>query len=103
MLGERIESYEKIMSVYRFHQMWREANILFPKMPLLQRQKIQEKLSEALEAILLGMLLPADYASEQQNGSLLVFDVSDRLYYLMEFLDGNYSAGKMNKIGRAHV
>ena len=102
LLGERIESYEKIMSVYRFYQMWREGNILFPKMPLLQRQKIQEKLSEILEAILLGMVLPADYASEQQNGSLLVFDVSDRLYYLMEFLDGNYSAGKMNiykKIG----
>ena len=67
LLGERIESYEKIMSVYRFYQMWREGNILFPTMPLLQRQKIQEKLSETLEAILLGMVLPADYASEQQN------------------------------------
>ena len=81
MLGERIESYEKIMSVYRFHQMWREGNILFPKMPLLQRQKIQEKLSEALEAILLGMLLPADYASEQQNGSLLVYLIGYIIYW----------------------
>ncbi len=35
------------------------------------------------------MVLPADYASEQQNGSLLVFDVSDRLSYLLEFFDGN--------------
>ena len=36
----------------------------------------------------MGMVLPVIYVSERQDGSLLVLDASDRLQYLMEFLEG---------------
>ena len=59
-----------------------------PSVPAKTRAKRIERVSGTLEAVLMGMVLPVIYVSERQDGSLLVLDASDRLQYLMEFLEG---------------
>ena len=83
-----IDSYEKKISIYQLHQMCQDGRLVFPSVPAKTRAKRIERVSGTLEAVLMGMVLPVIYVSERQDGSLLVLDASDRLQYLMEFLEG---------------
>ncbi len=86
----RIDSYEKEMSVFQIYQMVNEGRIVFPVMPFGKKSKRIENISEILEAILLGIALPMIYVSERQDGSLLVLNSDDRLLNLFLFLNGEY-------------
>ena len=83
-----IDSYEKKISIYQLHQMCQDGRLVFPSVSAKTRAKKIERVSRTLEAVLMGMVLPVIYVSERQDGSLLVLDASDRLQYLMEFLEG---------------
>lgn len=87
-----INSYEKKISLYQLHRMYQDGRLVFPPVPAKTSKKKVEKVSSALEAILMGVILPVVYASERQDGSLLVQDSSDRLQCLMEFLEGRFPA-----------
>lgn len=85
-----INSYEKKISIYQLQRMCRDRRLVFPSVPSKVRMRKIESVSETLETILMGILLPVVYVSERQDGSLLVLDASDRLLHLMEFLEGSY-------------
>lgn len=88
--GNYIDCYEKIISVRQIYQMYRERKIVFPKAPLMKKNKKIERISEIIEIILLGFALPTVYVSERQDGSLLVLESEDRLRCLIDFLEGRY-------------
>lgn len=90
-----IDSFEKKIPVYQLHRMYQERRVVFPNIPSSGRARKMAKISETLETVFLGLSLPVVYASERQDGSLLVLDTSDHLRYLMEFLDGRYPAGEL--------
>ena len=71
--------------------MYQSGKLVFPVTPSVGRAKKIERVSETVEAILLGIALPVVYVSERQDGSLLVLDSDDRLQHFMGFLEGVYS------------
>lgn len=85
-----IDTYEKKIPVYQLQRMCQDKRLVFPAVLSGKKGKRAERVSETLETILLGIALPVIYASERQDGSLLVLDSSDRLRDLMEFLGGRY-------------
>lgn len=88
--GNYIDCCEKTISVQQIYQMYQERKIVFPKAPLVKKSKKIERISEIIEIILLGFVLPTVYVSERQDGSLLVLESEDRLRCLIDFLEGRY-------------
>ena len=46
---------------------------------------------QLLDAVWMGIPLPAVYVSELQNGDFLVLEKNDNLWKLLWFLDGRYT------------
>ena len=86
----RIDSYEKKISIFQICQMVKEGRIVFPVVSSGKKSKRIKNVSEMLEAILLGIALPVVYVSERQDGSFLVLNSDDRLLNLILFLEGEY-------------
>lgn len=87
---DRMDSIEKKISVYLLHRMHRDGRLRFPADPRTQRKKCINRSSKAVEALLMGIMGPTVYASELQDGCLLVLDNDDGLHYLLGFLEGGY-------------
>lgn len=58
---------------------------------------------EVLEALLRGIPFPPVYVSELQNGALLVLEKSDRLRYLMEYLDSGFERNSRYGLGSEEI
>ncbi|VDG73502.1 Uncharacterized conserved protein [Clostridium carnis] len=56
--------------------------------------KLSQK-AELIESILMGLPLPIFYFNEDKSGRLIVIDGRQRLTALFEFLDNNFSLGKL--------
>ena len=87
---ENIEINERKFSLEYIYHMFREGRIYFPMRSSGLRTKIEKELEQLLDAIWMGIPLPAIYASEQQNGDLLILEKNDNLWKLLHFLDGRY-------------
>lgn len=94
-LENRIDSLEKKIPVDILYKMYSDRKLLFPAIPWPGAKKRTEKVSGTVEAILMGIIIPAVYTSELQDGSLLVLDTGDELRFLLEFLEGKYPVGKL--------
>lgn len=88
--GDRVDSYEKKISVQQAFRMYQSGKLVFPVTPSVGRAKKIERVSETVEVILRGIALQVVYMSERQDGSLLVLDSDDRLQHFMGFLEGVY-------------
>ena len=64
--------------------------LIFYKKRSIAGKRRSKVTREVLEALLKGIPLPPVYTSELQTGELLVLDKSDRLRFLMEFLEFAY-------------
>lgn len=93
---KKIYVSEKRVSVEYAYRMWKSGTLLFPETPALARSRIQERLSETVELMLLGVAVPAIYVSELQDGSWLVLEATDRLWALFRFLSGKGKLGYMD-------
>ena len=61
--------------------------VIFPKKMAHIRSRKEKKIRETLQALIKGIPFPVVYASELQTGELLIIDNSDRLQYLLEYLN----------------
>ena len=78
-------------NIAELYERYKRGMIIFPEMRnvfLLKRRN--QMIREMLEALLKGIPFPVIYASEQQMGELLIFDKSNRLKCLVEYLDNSY-------------
>lgn len=80
---ENIEINERKFSLEYIYHMFRKGRIYFPMRSSGLRTKIEKELEQLLDAIWMGIPLPAIYASEQQNGDLLILEKYRTLYMLM--------------------
>lgn len=92
---KRIDIYEEKMSAEQAYEMYLEGKIVFPKAPITVRSRKIKKVSDSLEEILMGLPFPPVYASELQDGRLLILDTSDVLRCLFDFFSGKLSSGYM--------
>lgn len=92
---KKIYVSEKRVSVGYAYQMLQKGKISFPETPMLTKNRMQGRLTETVELILLGVAVPAVYVSELQDGSWLVLEVTDRLRALFQFLGGKGNLGYM--------
>lgn len=81
IINTRNVMIEDIYDKYKLGQI-----IFFEKSNISYRRK-NKIIKEVLEALYRGIPFPPVYVSELQTGELLVLDKSDRLRFLMEFLD----------------
>ncbi len=93
---KKIYVSEKRVSVEYAYRMLINGKLLFPGAPALARGRLQERLSETVELMLLGVAVPAIYVSELQDGSWLVLEAADRLWSLFRFLSGKGNLGYMD-------
>lgn len=93
---KKIYVNEKRVSVEYAYQMFKKGKLSFPETPLLTKKRMQERLSETVELILLGVAVPVIYVAELQDGSWLVLEATDRLRMLFRFLDGDGNLGYMD-------
>lgn len=93
---KKIYVSEKRVSVEYAYRMLQKGKLSFPETPLRSKRRIQERLSEIMELILLGAAVPAIYVSELQDGSWLVLETTDRLWALFQFLNGKRNMGYMD-------
>lgn len=91
---DMLEIYEKKYSIDEIMWMYQERRIHFANVRRVRSGSIMEKkVTEIIEAINMRIPFPTVYVSEQQNGDWVVLDVSDRLYYLVHYLAGDYLVG----------
>ena len=62
-----IDSYERKVPVYQIHRLCQEGRIVFPSVPLARKQKRTERISETVEAILLGITLKSGALPESRG------------------------------------
>lgn len=77
-------------NIAELYERYKRGMIIFPEMRNVLSKRRNQMIREMLEALLKGIPFPVIYASEQQMGELLIFDKSNRLRYLLEYLDNNY-------------
>lgn len=77
-------------NIAELYERYKRGMIIFPEMRNVLPKRRNQMIREMLEALLKGIPFPVIYASEQQMGELLIFDKSNRLRYLLEYLDNNY-------------
>ena len=93
--SERIIIDTRIYDIDEIFERYRRGNLIFYKkisFSKVQRNRITQ---EVLQALSIGIPFPPVYVSELQTGEMLVLDKSDRLRFLMEYLDGGF---EMNHI-----
>ena len=77
-------------NISELYERYKRGMIIFPEMRNVLPKRRSQMIREILEALLKGIPFPIIYASEQQMGELLIFDKSNRLKYLLEYLDNSY-------------
>lgn len=87
-----VELSEKKFSVEKLIYLYEQGRIHFPQVPNVTAATLGKKtVSGLLRAIQIGIPMPIIYASELQNGDLLVLESEDRLRYLLEYIRGDFS------------
>lgn len=86
-MGNKIRIYDMSFSLYQLVDRYKEKKVLFSNQIISQQNK-QTIAREALNALLYGIPYPQVYASELQNGQLLVLENDNRLRCLIEFITG---------------
>lgn len=77
-------------NIAELYERYKQEMIVFPEMRNVLPKRRNQMIREMLEALLKRIPFPVIYASEQQMGELLIFDKSNRLKYLLEYLDNRY-------------
>lgn len=80
-----IEVFEKKYTIENVLWMYREGSIKFVRTN--HSANIEKIFSKTIDAIDLGIPMPTVYVSEQQNGDWIVLDGTDKLYYLIAYLN----------------
>lgn len=94
-----IEVYEKKYAIENVLWMYREESIKFARTN--HSANIEKIFSKTIDAIDLGIPMPTVYVSEQQNGDWIVSDGTNKLYYLIAYL--NEEAWICSKLHKLHM
>ena len=89
--ADKLEIYERKYSLEYIDHLFVDKRICFPVGVARPRTTMERELGQLLDAIWMGIPLPAIYVSEQQNGDLLVLEENDNLWKLLWFLEGRYA------------
>lgn len=89
--SERIIIEPRNLMIEDVYDRYKQGQIIFFAKSNVSRSRKNKITKEILEALYRGIPFPPVYVSELQTGELLVLDKSDRLRYLMEFLDHGFS------------
>lgn len=87
---EKIIVDTRKFNIAELYERYKRKMLIFPEMRNVLPKRRNQMIREMLEALLKRIPFPVIYASEQQMGELLIFDKSNRLKYLMEYLDNEY-------------
>lgn len=93
--SERIIIDTRIYDIDEIFERYRRGNLIFYKKISFSKVQKNRITQEVLQALSKGIPFPPVYVSELQTGEMLVLDKSDRLRFLMEYLDGRF---EMNPI-----
>ena len=86
-----IEINERKFYLEEIYHMFRDGRIHCPMGVLRPKEKMKKELVQLLDAVWMGIPLPAVYVSELQNGDFLVLEKNDNLWKLLWFLEGRYT------------
>lgn len=88
-----VELSEKKFAVENLVRLYEGGRIHFPQVPGRKVRVSSGKkiVSELLKVIQIGIPMPIIYASELQNGDLLILESTDRLGYLLKYIEGEFS------------
>ena len=100
---DNIQFFEKKYSIEEIVQLYKENRLLFvrPRDYGYSQIYYDNNTTQLIKAIDMGMPFPPVYASEQQNGDMVVLEIDDKLYslirYVLEYdtinIDGEYYKG----------
>lgn len=87
---EIVTLFDRNFSISYLVQLYENGNIRFPQ---TLKEKMTEKniVTHLIEAIRQGIPMPVVYASELQNGDILILESENILLYLLEFVRGSFS------------
>lgn len=100
---DNIQFFEKKYSIEEIVQLYKENRLLFvrPRDYGYSQIYYDNNTTQLIKAIDMGMPSPPVYASEQQNGDMVVLEIDDKLYSLIRYvlgydtinIDGEYYKG----------
>lgn len=88
--NERIYIDTRIYNIDEIFERYKQGKLIFYEKNGIIGIHKREITQEVLEALSRGIPFPPVYVSELQTGELLVLDKSDRLRFLMEYLDHRF-------------
>lgn len=88
--------------IYDLVQIYKEGKIHF--LPVTKEKSEDKKLiSDSIGAIQRGIPMPVIYASELQNGDLLILEPESWLLYLLEYIMGDFSVFVERTMQEKHI
>lgn len=87
---ERVIVDTRKLNIADIYERYKQGMIIFPELRNVLPRRRNQMIREMMEVLLKGIPFPVIYASEQQMGELLIFDKSNRLKFLLEYLDNKY-------------
>ena len=88
---DNIQIFEKKYSIEEIVQLYRDERLIFvrdSKAYVHSNIYYNNKTTQLIEAIDIGVPFPPLYVSEQQNGDMVVFEKDDKLYSLIRYILG---------------